>query len=80
MIKAEGRDPADVGIEIFTSPGQGTEEDWRREFSFWKKAGVTHICAHTTYESPHNKRLASTHYDDHLKAITHYRKVVEDLL
>src|SRR6185437_15615443 len=80
MIKAEGRDPADVGIEIFTSPGQGTEEDWRRDFSFWKKAGVTHICAHTTYESPHNKRVASTRYDDHLKAITHYRKVVEDLL
>src|SRR5690349_4726156 len=42
LIKAEGRDPASVGLEVWVSPGIGTPDDWRREFTFWKKAGVTH--------------------------------------
>src|SRR5947207_10713907 len=49
LIVAEGRDLASVGLEVWVSPGIGKEDDWRREFSFWKKAGVTHINAHTTY-------------------------------
>ena len=40
MIKAAGRKPEDVGLEVWTSPGKGTPDDWRKEVAFWKKAGV----------------------------------------
>ena len=80
LIKAEGRDPASVGLEVWVSPGKGTEEDWRKEFTFWKKAGVTHVTCHTTYVSNHHKRIAGKSYADHLDAITRYRAAVADLL
>src|SRR5258708_31185717 len=80
LIKAEGRDPASVGLEVWLSPGIGKEDDWRREFSFWKKARVTHVNAHTTYVSAHHKRIAGKSYAEHLDAITRYRAAVADLL
>jgi len=80
MIKAAGRKPEDVGLDVWVSPGKGTEEDWRRDISFWKKAGVTHITAHTTFTSAIHARIAGKSYDDHLKAITRYRAAVKDLL
>ena len=80
MIRAAGRDPASVGLEVWVSPGAGSQEDWRREISFWKKAGVTHACVHTTFVNAHHKRIAGKSFDDHLNAITRYRKAVADLL
>ena len=80
MIRAAGRDPASVGLEVWVSPGIGKAEDWRREISFWKKAGVTHVNAHTSYVSAHHKRIAGKSYADHLDAITRYRAAVADLL
>ncbi len=38
MIEAEGRDPATVGIEVWTSCGAGSEADWRRGCRFLEKA------------------------------------------
>ncbi|GEP54514.1 LLM class F420-dependent oxidoreductase [Reyranella soli] len=80
LIRAAGRDPASVGLEVWVSPGIGKEEDWRREIGFWKKAGVTHATVHTTYVSNHHKRIAGRSYAEHLDAITRYRKAVADLL
>jgi probable F420-dependent oxidoreductase len=80
LIRAAGRDPASVGLEVWVSPGIGKEEDWRREIGFWKKAGVTHATVHTTYVSGHHKRIAGKSYAEHLDAITRYRKAVADLL
>ena len=80
MIRAAGRDPASVGLEVWVSPGIGKAEDWRREIAFWKKAGVTHVNAHTSYVSAHHKRIAGKSYADHLDAITRYRAAVADLL
>jgi len=80
MIAAEGRDPADVGLDVWVSPGKGGEEDWRREIAFWKKAGVTHITAHTSFVSAIHARIDGKTFDDHLKAITRYRNAVKDLL
>ncbi|CAN5853698.1 hypothetical protein BH11PSE3_BH11PSE3_22980 [soil metagenome] len=80
LIRAEGRDPASVGIEVWTSPGIGGPDDWRREVAFWKTAGVTHLTAHTTYVSGHHKRIAGKTYAEHLDAITRYRAAVADLL
>lgn len=80
MIKAAGRDPASVGLEVWVSPGMGNEDDWRKEIAFWKKAGVSHVNAHTSYVSAIHKRIAGKTYNDHLTAITRYRKAVADLL
>jgi probable F420-dependent oxidoreductase len=80
LIKAEGRDPASVGLEVWLSLGSGDEEAWHRDFAFWKKAGVTHVTAHTTYAAGHHKRIAGHTAADHLTAITRFRQVVADLL
>lgn len=80
MIREAGRDPASVGLEVWVSPGTGTEDDWQREIAFWKKAGVTHACVHTTFVNACHKRIAGKSYDDHLSAITRYHKAVADLL
>ncbi len=80
LIREAGRKNEDVGLEVWVSPGVGTEDDWRREISFWKKAGVTHVTAHTTYASPNHKRIAGTSPAEHMAAITRYRAAVADLL
>ena len=80
LIREAGRKPEDVGIEVWTSPGNGTEADWRKEIGFWKNAGVTHVTCHTTYASPNHKRLAGKTVAEHLAAITRYREAVADLL
>ena len=80
LIKAEGRDPASVGLEVWISLGSGDEAGWRKDFAFWKAAGVTHITGHTVYASGHHKRIAGHAAADHLAAITRFKEVVADLL
>jgi len=80
LIRDAGRKESDVGIEVWVSPGKGTEEDWRKEITFWKQAGVTHATVHTHYASANHTRIAGTSVADHLAAITRYRAAVADLL
>jgi probable F420-dependent oxidoreductase len=80
LTREAGRDPAQMGIEVWVSPGIGNEADWRREISFWRAAGVTHVTAHTTYISGHHQRIAGSSVPDHLAAITRYRAAIADLL
>ena len=80
MTREAGRNPSEIGLEVWVSPGAGTEADWRREIAFWKEAGVTHVTAHTTYVSGHHKRIDGRAASDHLAAITKYRAAVADLL
>ncbi len=79
LTREAGRDPAAMGIEVWVSL-TGSEDDWRREFQFWKQAGVTHVAAHTTYTSNHHKRIDGRSADAHLAAITRYRAAVADLV
>jgi len=80
LTREAGRDPAAMGIEVWTSPGAGGAADWRREIAFWKAAGVTHVTAHTTYASANHKRIAGRSATEHLDAITRYRAAIADLL
>src|SRR5262245_15511005 len=80
LIQEAGRNPSSVGLEVWVSPGAGSEQDWRREISFWKSAGVTHVTAHTTYNSTHHRHIEGRATADHLAAITRYRAAVADLL
>lgn len=80
LVKAEGRDPGSIGLEVWVSLGNDDPEAWRKEFSFWKDAGVTHVTAHTTYAMNHHKRIAGHTAADHIAAITKFREAVGDLL
>jgi hypothetical protein len=80
LTREAGRDPADVGIEVWMSLGGGTPDDWRKEVTFWKNAGVTHITAHTTYATGHHKRIDGKTAADHLAAIKGFQDAVGDLL
>ena len=80
LIVAAGRNPSEVGLEVWTSPGAGGAEDWRGEIAFWKQAGVTHVTAHTNYSSAHHQRIAGHSAADHLAALKDYRQAVADLL
>jgi probable F420-dependent oxidoreductase len=80
LTEQAGRDPAAVGIEVWTSCGEGSEADWRRETAFWKQAGVSHICLTTTFNRRHHHRIAGRGVGDHLAAMKRYRDAVGDLL
>jgi probable F420-dependent oxidoreductase len=80
LLRENGRDSSAYGIEVWVSPGAGSEDDWRKEIAFWKNAGVTHVTAHTTYVSNHHKRIAGKSAAEHLQAITRYRAAVADLV
>jgi len=74
-----GRDPAAMGIEIWTSMGAGTEADWRQEFQFWKQAGATHVTMNPTFNRNHHKRIAGRSFAEHADAIRRWHSAVADL-
>jgi probable F420-dependent oxidoreductase len=80
LLRENGRDPANFGLEVWVSPGTGGPDDWRKEINFWKNAGVSHATVHTTYASPNHKRIAGKTPAEHLDAITAYKKAVQDLI
>jgi alkanesulfonate monooxygenase SsuD/methylene tetrahydromethanopterin reductase-like flavin-dependent oxidoreductase (luciferase family) len=80
LTEQAGRDPAKMGIEVWTSCGDGVESQWREEVAFWKKAGASHICLTTTFHRRHHKKIAGTSAADHLAATRRYFNAVADLL
>jgi alkanesulfonate monooxygenase SsuD/methylene tetrahydromethanopterin reductase-like flavin-dependent oxidoreductase (luciferase family) len=80
LTEAAGRDPASVGIEVWTSCGAGNDADWRKEVAFWKQAGASHICLTTTFNRRHHTRIAGKTLSDHLAALRRYRDAVADVL
>lgn len=79
-IVEEGRHPDDVGLEVWTSVGDGDDEQLRADFQFWKDAGVTHITLNNTYGRPPHRRMPERSAEAHLAAMEHYRQLVDDLL
>ena len=80
LVEAQGRDPAALGIEVWTSCGEGAEADWRKEALFWKELGVSHVCLTTNFNRRHHHRIAGSSLSDHLAAIQRYRDAVADIL
>ena len=78
--EAEGRDPNQMGLEVWVSTGAGTLDDWRREFEFWQQAGVTHITVNNCYDRFHHQRIPGHTLADHIEGIERYRAAVGDLL
>jgi probable F420-dependent oxidoreductase len=80
LTEQAGRDPAAVGIEVWTSCGTGKPADWKREVAFWKQAGASHICLTTTFNRRHHTRIAGRGLADHLAALRQYREAVAEVL
>jgi probable F420-dependent oxidoreductase len=79
-VKEAGRDPREVGIEVWVSTAEGGPDDWRKEFGYWKSAGVTHVTVNSTYARGPHKRIAGKTMADHLKAMKDYHAAVADLV
>lgn len=79
-VAEAGRDPADVGLEVWTSLGDGDDDELREHFRFWKDAGVTHVTLNNWYDRPPHRRMEERGAAAHLAAIEHYRNLIDDLL
>jgi len=79
-VEEAGRNPADVGLEVWVSTGEGGPDDWRKQLQAWKAAGVTHATVNSTYNRGPHKRIAGRTTADHMAAMRQYREAVADLL
>ena len=52
LTEQAGRDPASVGIEVWTSCGEAPKPTGDKEAAFWKQAGASHLCLTTTFNRP----------------------------
>ncbi len=80
LTEQAGRDPAQVGIEVWVSMGTGGEADWAAEARFWKGQGATHLCLTTTFDRRHHRRIAGRGLADHLAALRRYHAAVATVL
>ena len=69
-----------MGIEVWVSTGAGGPDDWRAEFEYWQRVGVSHITVNSNYDRGYHTRIARHTLSDHIEAITQYRAAVADLL
>jgi len=80
LTEEAGRNPADIGIEVWVSMGTGSEADWRREAQFWKRAGASHLCLTTTFNRRRHQRIPGRTMTDHLTALRRFHGAVADAL
>ena len=78
-VQAEGRAPEEVGIEVWVS-ATDTPDKWREEITFWKNAGVTHVCLNNTFSRYHHQRIPDKTVKAHVDAMVTYIGAVRDLI
>lgn len=79
LARDAGRDPAEIGLEVWMS-SVGEPEEWRNEVRFWKEAGVTHITCNNFYSGYHHKRIPETTLSAHISGLERFIDVVRDEL
>ena len=80
LTERAGRDPAQIGIEVWVSMGSGSEADWAAEARFWREQGATHLCLTTTFTRGHHRRIPGHGLADQLAALRRYHAAVADAL
>ncbi len=78
-VEEAGRDPAEVGIEVWVSTGEGGPADWKRTAEAWAEAGVTHVTLNNVFGRYACKRIPETTLDAHLRHMEAYWEAVRDL-
>ena len=71
-VEEAGRDPGEVGIEVWVSTAEGGPDDWKRAADAWAEAGVTHVTLNTAFGRYHHKRIPETTLDAHMRAMEAY--------
>jgi len=79
FTEAAGRDPAAMGLEVWVSTAEGGPAEWRREFLFWKDAGVTHVTLNSTFGRNHHRRIPGRTWEAHVAAMKEWHAAVADL-
>jgi hypothetical protein len=70
LTEQPGREPAEVGNEVWVSMGSGTEADWARETRVLKEAGCSHLTLTTNFNRRrHHRRIPGRTLGDHLTAL-----------
>jgi len=81
LTEQAGRDPKQIGIEVWVSMGSGNEADWAKEARFWKQhGGASHLCLTTTFNRGHHKRISGRTLSDHIGALRRFHAAVADAL
>ncbi len=78
-LEEAGRDPAEVGIEVWVSTAEGGPGDWKRAAEAWAESGVTHVTLNTVFGRYHHKRIPEKTLDAHLRAMEAYLRAVGGL-
>ena len=78
-VSEAGRDPEDIGIEVWVSTAEGGPDDWKRTAEAWAEAGVTHVTLNNIFGRYNCKRIPETTLDAHLRAMDAYWRAVGDL-
>ncbi len=78
FVEEAGRDPSDVGIEVWVSTAEGGPDDWKRAAEGWAESGVTHVTLNTVFDRMHHKRIPEKTLDAHLRAMEAYWQAVSE--
>jgi probable F420-dependent oxidoreductase len=78
-VEEAGRDPTEVGIEVWVSTAEGGPDDWKRAAEAWARSGVSHVTLNSAYDRYHHKRIPENTLDAHLRAMETYWQAVGDL-
>ena len=73
LIREEGRDVSDVGIEGSVSLTGLTPDGWREQISAWKEVGATHISVNTA-------GAGFTSAAQHIDALRRFKEATADLV
>jgi probable F420-dependent oxidoreductase len=78
-VEEAGREPAEVGLEVWVSTAEGGPDDWKRAAEAWRMAGVSYLTLNTVFGRMHHRRIAGRTLDDHMKAMEQYWRAVGPL-
>lgn len=79
-VERVGRDPRQVGVDVWLSIGDTDHDAWRREVEGWRAHDVTHLTLNTAFEALHHRPIRSREVAAHIDAAQTFRDVVADLL
>ncbi|WP_149536270.1 LLM class F420-dependent oxidoreductase [Siccirubricoccus phaeus] len=80
QAEAAGRDPGQIGLEVWISGGGGDETSWAEEARYWKRLGATHLTLTNTYNRRRHKRIPGRSVAEHLAAMRRFHAAVAGLL
>jgi probable F420-dependent oxidoreductase len=79
MAAEAGRDPGEIGLDVWISGGAGDERSWREEAIYWKRLGATHLTLTNTFNRRHHRRIPGRSMADHLEVMRRFHAAVAEV-